>query len=110
MIASFDLLFVLLPLVYLLASKPFLSAQTLGLKNSQKEGKYFTLAIAQLVIILFYTEIHNLHRYAVSMIPLYWVQGRFWSRSQVIGIALLTLSVMLLSIGTILFATWRPYI
>ena len=108
---SLEFVFILLPLVYLLATKPLLSTQTLGLKNSQNEGKYFTFALAQLgMILVYYIEIRSIHRYAVSIIPLYWVQARLWSRSQIVGIAMLTVLVMMLSLGTLLFVTWRPYL
>lgn len=104
------LLFVLLPFIYLFISKPLLSMQTWGFRNAQREAKYYTFSFVQLGIILFYTMVSNLHRYAVIMIPMYWILAKIGTRNQAIGTALLAVLATLLSIGTILFATWRYFL
>jgi uncharacterized membrane protein YpjA len=107
---TLELLFVLLPFVYFFVSKPLLATQTWGFRNAQREAKYYTFSFVQLGIILFYTMVNNLHRYAVLMIPMYWILAMVKTRNQAIGTALLALLTTLLLIGTVLFATWRNFL
>jgi len=108
---STEIILILLPFIYLFTSKSLaISTFSCGLKETHKESKYFAFAIVQLVVLLFFTLVFNVHRYAIPMIPLYWVAAKTWSRNQILGIALFGLFTMLLSIGTILFATWRWFL
>ncbi len=101
---------VLVPFVYLLLSKKLLlSVFSLGLKNDNKEAKYFGFSIIWLVILLFYIMVSNIHRYALPILPLYWVYAKIWNKNPKLGASLLILMIGLLVIGTILFSTWRWY-
>lgn len=101
---------VLFPFIYLFLSKELLvGVFSLGLKNNREEAKYYGYSSVLLVNILFYSIIRNIHRYAIPMLPLYWVAAILWNKTLKPGVILLVLMASLLSVGTILFSTWRFY-
>jgi len=101
---------ILLPFTYLFLSKELLvNVFSLGLKGDRKDAKYYGYSLIQLVIVLFYSIIRNIHRYAIPMLPLYWVFAILWNKKPTLGVISLVLMTSLLSIGTILFSTWRFY-
>ncbi len=111
LLALVELIFVMTVIVGLLLSKDLLVATlSLGLKERHDEAKYYGFALAIFPTILFYGTINNLHRYALALIPMYWVLGKIASRHEAIMIALYVIMVMMMVIGTILFATWRFYL
>lgn len=111
MIAFVDIAFLLAPAIHLLFSKDRLIATvSLGFKKKHNEAKYYALALVFLSSILLYGSIHNLHRYASALIPLYWISARIIRRSEITKIALTSTIIAMLVIGTIIFATWRYYL
>lgn len=101
---------ILLPFAYLFSSKELLvNVFSLGLKGDWEDAKYYGYSLIQLVIVLVYSIIRNIHRYAIPMLPLYWVFAILWNKKPKLGVILLILMTSLLSIGTILFSTWRFY-
>ena len=101
---------ILLPFAYLFSSKELLvNVFSLGLKGDREDAKYYGYSLIQLVIVLVYSIIRNIHRYAIPMLPLYWVFAILWNKKPKLGVILLILMTSLLSIGTILFSTWRFY-
>jgi len=111
MIAFVELVFAIAPAIHLLFSKDRLIATlSFGFKKKHVEAKYYALALVLLSSMLLYGTIHNLHRYALALIPLYWILARIVRRSEITKIALLSTITAMLVIGTILFATWRWYL
>jgi hypothetical protein len=111
LLALIELIFVMTVIVNLLLSKDLLVATlSLNLKKRHSEAKYYGFALAIFPTILFYGTINNLHRYALALIPMYWVLGKIATRHEVIMIILTSIMLMMMVIGTILFATWRFYL
>lgn len=111
MIAFVELVFSIAPVIHLLFSRDRLVATlSLGFKKQHAEAKYYAFALVLLSSMLVYGSIHNLHRYAVALIPLYWILARIVRRGEATKIALISTIIMMLIIGTILFATWRYYL
>jgi Gpi18-like mannosyltransferase len=101
---------VFVPFVCLFLSKKLLlSVFSFGLKDDEKEAKYFGFSLVLLIFLLFYIIVSNVHRYAVSILPLYWVYSKIWDKKPKLGVSLLILMIGLLVVGTILFSTWRWY-
>jgi hypothetical protein len=111
LIAFIELLFTIAPAIYLLSSKDRLIATlSLGLKKKHDEAKYYALALVLLASMLIYGTVHNLHRYALTLIPLFWVSARMARDSETAKIALILILTTMLVTGTILFGTWRWYL
>lgn len=99
---------VLVPFVYLFLSKKLLlSVFSLGLKENGEEAKYFGFSLVHVMVLLFYSIVANVHRYAIPILPLYWVFAKIWNKKPKLGVISLLLMITLLIIGTILFSTWR---
>ena len=110
LLAVVELILVMTVLVYLFSSKDLLVATlSLGFKKRHDEAKYLGFALALFPTILSYGSILNLHRYAIALIPLYWILAKVANRSKVAMVLLMSTILMALVIGTILFATWRWY-
>jgi Gpi18-like mannosyltransferase len=108
-----DLFFVLLPFIYLFSHRSLLlETFSIGFKRTSGEAKYFLFALINFVAIIFFSNsvFLQLHRYAMPLIPVYWVLARLWFRNRKIGVVLLTALTVMLSIGAILFATWHRYL
>lgn len=111
LLALVELIFTMAVIVNLLLSKDLLIATlSLSLKKRHDEAKYYGFALAIFPTILFYGTINNLHRYAIALIPMYWVLGKIASRHEAILSTLTFIALMMTVIGTSLFATWRFYL
>jgi Gpi18-like mannosyltransferase len=101
---------VLVPFFYMFFSKDLLvSVFSLGIKCETRETKYFGLAFVQLILLLFVSIVANVHRYALSILPLYWVFTKICNEKPKLGVMSLALMISLLIIGTMLFSTWNWY-
>ena len=76
----------------------------------RKDLKYWVFSIYTLLMLAFYSDPENLHRYALPILPLYWVSALIWGKHKKAGIALLAVSTAILVIGTILFTTRQMYL
>ncbi len=81
-----------------------------GFVGERKDLKYWAFAIYTLVMLAFYSDPKNLHRYALPILPLYWVSALVWSKNKKVGKLLLIISTVILIIGTILFTTRQMYL
>jgi len=111
MMASMELVFVLAPFIYLLISKDRLVATlSIGSRSKHNEAKYYAFALALLMPMLFYGYIQNLHRFALSAIPMYWFLARMAQHGETAKMVIMSTLAVMLAIGSILFATWRIYL
>jgi len=92
-----------------MSKKLLVSVFSLGLKENGEEAKYFGFSLVYLIVLLFYSIVANVHRYAIPILPLYWVFAKIWNKKPKLGVISLFLMISLLVIGTILFSTWRWY-
>jgi hypothetical protein len=99
-----------LPFVWLATKdKPSIREFAKGL-SKRKDFKYWAFAAFIVIMLIFYSDPKNLHRYVLPMLPLYWVSALIWSKNDKGGKALLAVSTVLLVVGTILFSTGGYYI
>jgi len=74
---------ILLPFAwFLLTEKVPISDFVKGLVAERKDLKYWVFSIYLLLMLLFYSDPQNLHRYALPILPLYWVSGLIWERTR----------------------------
>jgi len=107
---SIEFCLVFVPFILLFISKKkIVDVLSLGLKGNDVKTKYLGLSVAYLFMLLFQSNIANIHRYAIPILPLYWIYAQFWDKKPKIGKILLCLMISLLVIGTVLFSTWRLY-
>ncbi len=108
---SFEAGLILFPFAwFLLTEKTPISAFVKGSFAQRKDLKYWAFSIYILLMLLFYSDPQNLHRYALPILPLYWVSALIWGKNRKVGIALLAVSTAILVIGTILFTTRNMYL
>ena len=102
---------ILLPFIwFLFTEKVPIRDFVLGLVGERKDLKYWAFSIYLLLMLLFYSDPQNLHRYALPILPLYWVSALAWGKNRKIGKMLLVISTVILVIGTILFTTGNIYL
>jgi hypothetical protein len=108
---SFEAVLILLPFIwFLLTEKVPIRDFVRGLVGERKDLKYWAFSIYLLLMLLFYSDPQNLHRYALPVLPLYWVSALVWGKYKKIGKVLLVISTVILVIGTILFTTRNIYL
>jgi hypothetical protein len=79
------------------------------LAADRENMKYWAFSLVTLATILFCSNIFSIQRYALPILPIYWVSATLWNRRKKWGIILFGVMTTILIIGTILFATWLPY-
>ncbi len=105
-----EALLILIPFLCLLFCKRWKIRDFPRLLNSEREDlKYWVYSLVMLIVILFYSVAANLHRYAIPILPLYWVAASIYNTKPKLGSILFIVMVSLLIVGTILFSTWRWY-
>lgn len=109
-ILSVETFLILLPFVYQLFLKGRqIASFSQNFRLDRSCTKYWVFASVILAMILFYSVAFSIQRYALPILPLYWVPAKIWSKNQKLGIALLLTMTAILIVGTALFATWRQY-
>jgi Gpi18-like mannosyltransferase len=108
---SVEAVLILLPFAwFLLTEKVLISDFVKGLVVERKDLKYWVFSIYILLMLLFYSDPQNLHRYSLPILPLYWVSALIFEKNKKIGIVLFIVSTVILVIGTILFTTGNNYL
>ena len=108
---SLEAALILLPFAwFLLTEKVPISDFVKGLVSDRRDLKYWAFSIYILLMLLFYSDPQNLHRYALPILPLYWVSALVWRKNRKIGKIMLAVSTVILIIGTILFTTGNFYL
>jgi hypothetical protein len=108
---STEALLILVPFAwFLLTEKTPINDFIKGSNAKRKDLKYWAFSIYILLILAFYSDPKSLHRYALPILPLYWVFASIWGKNKKIGKVLLIVSMVILVIGTIFFTTGRFYI
>jgi Gpi18-like mannosyltransferase len=75
--------------------------------------KYWALTLVAAVMLVFvvvYAQANSILRYAIIILPMYWVSAFMWSKNSKLGKTLLFLWIVILVIGTIVFASGEPFI
>ncbi len=107
---SIEYCLVILPFFFIFLSKDLaLTIFTLNWKGTSKDAKYYGYSLANLIILLFYSIVANVHRYAIVILPIYWIYAKIFNAKPNVGMFLLNLMIILLFVGTMLFSTLRWY-
>jgi hypothetical protein len=108
---SLEAMLILLPFAwFLFTEKTSIKDFVKGSVVDRKDLKYWAFSIYILLMLLFYSDPQNLHRYALPILPLYWVSALIWGKNKKAGKLLLVVSMVILIIGTILFTTRNMYL
>jgi Gpi18-like mannosyltransferase len=81
--------------------------------NKRRDLKYWALTLVTTVMLVFvvvYAQANSIQRYALIILPMYWVSAFIWSKNSKIGKTLLFLWIAILIIGTIIFSSGKPFI
>jgi hypothetical protein len=106
---SAEVLLIIFPFCMLFFRGLQLRSFSQTLKTEGKALKYWAFSLVTLIVILFFSSVFSIQRYAIPMLPLYWVSAQTWGKNQKLGILLLIIMATILIVGSILFATWRLY-
>jgi len=60
--------------------------------------------------VVIYAQANSIQRYAIIILPMYWVSAFVWSKNPKLGKTLFILWITILIIGTIIFASGEPFI
>jgi hypothetical protein len=105
-----EFLLVLTPFVWFLFTEKAPVRDIMLAKNPDRgDLKYWIFSFVSLGLILFYSIVANIHRYAIPFLPLYWVFAQTYNKNKQIGRILIGLLLSILVIGSIIFATWGWY-
>jgi Gpi18-like mannosyltransferase len=106
---SAEILLIIFPFCALLLNglKMRSSSQTFTVES--RSLKYWAFSLVTLLMIFFYSGVLSIQRYAIPMLPLYWVSAQTWVKNKKLGIFLFAAFTAILIVGTVLFATWWLY-
>jgi hypothetical protein len=101
---SVGLLLILMPAIYLTVHK--LSGSNGDDPKTEADLlKYWFFYAATLLVILFDSNVYSTIRYAVPMLPIYWVSAVVYKKNRYAGGAILWVTTGMLIIGCVLFET-----
>jgi hypothetical protein len=103
---SAEIILLLIPFLwFILSEKISISDFVRGSKVERKDLKYWAFSIYILLMLAFYADPKNIQRYALPILPLYWVFALVYDKNKKAGSVLLIASTVILIIGSVLFAT-----
>lgn len=103
-------LLIIFPFIWMLFSKRWkIKSVSPYFGVESKDLKYWAFSLVTLATILFYSLEFSMQRYAIPILPMYWVSAIVWDRNARMGEVLFCIITTILVIGTVLFATWRFY-
>ncbi len=110
---TIEVLVIAIPIIYYLNSEKISVRDfVLGL-NKRRDLKYWALTLVTAVMLVFvgiYAQANSIQRYAIILLPMYWVSALIWDKNSKIGKTLLVLWIILLIIGSIIFASGKPFV
>ncbi len=80
-----------------------------SLIQDSKQLKYWAFYASMLFVLIDQALIYSVIRYAVSMLPIYWVSAIIYTKNRSIGIGLFVLMTGMLIIGSILLEAGGPF-
>jgi hypothetical protein len=103
---SAEIVLLFIPFLWFIFSEKIsISDFVRGTKVERKDLKYWAFSIYILLMLAFYSDPKNIQRYALPILPLYWVFALVYDENKKAGSVLLIASTVILIIGSILFAT-----
>jgi Gpi18-like mannosyltransferase len=101
------------PIIYYLFKERIPIADFAFGLDKRRDLKYWALtlvAVVMLVFVVIYAQANSIQRYAIIILPMYWVSAFTWRKNPKLGKTLLILWITILIIGTIIFASREPFI
>ena len=93
------LVLIFLPTAYSIASALKRSIAFSGFGES-RQLKYWALYAAIALVIIFMSGVASIIRYAVPMLPIYWVSALLYKKNRYAGIAIFAIMIALLVVGS----------
>jgi Mannosyltransferase (PIG-V) len=100
----FGLLLIFMPTAYFV-SRLFSGSAKDYLIQEAKRLKYWAFYASMIFVIIFQSYLFSTIRYAVPMLPIYWVSAIIYNRNRLIGIVLFAAMTGMLIIGSYMFET-----
>lgn len=110
---TIEAIIIAVPIIYYLFKERISFRDFVFGLNKRRDLKYWALtliAVVMLVFIAVYAQANSLQRYSIIILPIYWVSAFTWNENSKLGKALLFLWIVILIIGTIVFASGQPLI
>lgn len=110
---TIEALVIAIPIIYYLYSEKISFRDFVFGLNKRKDLKYWALtlfAAVWLVFVAIYSQANSIQRYAILILPMYWVSAFIWWKNSKIGKMLLVLCMILLVIDSVIFASGRSII
>jgi len=110
---TIEALVIAIPIIYYVYSEKIPFRDFVFGLNKRKDLKYWALTLVAAVMLVFvaiYSQANSIQRYAIIILPMYWVSAFIWRKNSKIGKMLLLLCMILLIIGSIIFASGRSFI
>jgi hypothetical protein len=95
---------IFLPAAYFIRYFNFRSFKN-NLIQDSKKLKYWAFYASMIFVIVFQSNVFSVVRYAVPMLPIYWVSAIIYIKNRSIGIAIFAIMTGLLVIGSYMFET-----
>jgi len=80
-----------------------------NLMQDAKQLKYWAFYAAMIFVIIFQSNIYSIIRYALPMLPIYWVSAIIYTKNRLIGIVIFAVITGMLIIGSYMFETGGPF-
>jgi hypothetical protein len=101
---------ILIPFFWFLMSEKALISQFFRRSIvDRRDFKYWFLSFGVLIVLIFFSSVYSLARYSILILPLYWVGAFILNKNHKMGVALLSIMIACLILGSILFSTWRLF-
>ena len=110
---TIEALVIAIPIIYYVYSEKIPFRDFVFGLNKRKDLKYWALTLVAAVMLVFvaiYSQANSIQRYAIIILPMYWVSAFIWRKNSKIGKMLLLLCMILLIIGSIIFDSGRSFI
>jgi hypothetical protein len=92
----------------------FVSRLWLGhIKNTliqeAKQLKYWAFYASMIFVLIYQSNVYSIIRYAVPMLPIYWVSAIIYTKNRLTGIIIFALMTVMFIIGAYMFETGGPF-
>ncbi len=110
---TIEAILIAVPIIYYLFKERISLRDFVFGLNKRRDLKYWALTLIGTIMLVFvaiYANANSIQRYAIIILPMYWVSAFTWNKNSKLGKALLILWIMILIIGTVIFASGQPMI
>ncbi len=110
---TIEAILIAVPMIYYLFKERISLRDFVFGLNKRRDLKYWALTLIATIMLVFvaiYANANSIQRYAIIILPMYWVSAFTWNKNSKLGKALLILWIIILIIGTIVFASGEPMI